>query len=563
MIRNRALAEAPGRNARLRWPRVFRNSPPRPEGSGISAVSEDSGQGVAGGGTFSFREISAWMLLAAACLGLRLLLLGANLNNDGYQYLSVANNIAVGNGISTSIPFYETELSHGTIPAPSTHFPPGYSLLIAAISALKVRPETAASAVSFLGFVALAPLFLIFARRLGIHPGAARTALIMLLVDQELLESASSLATELSFTAMTLAALLLIQISQTAKQDSIAAAVAGGVAAAGAYWIRYAGLFMAGTLALLCVLRLLQRRRAQFVRAAVSLFTCLLCIAPIIVRSERLVGSWRGYNTKYMFHPAGIAKQYVVSMYHLSFGWGAARYTAPFAVLCLGCVIILGVAAARPDRHMAAWISIPAIFAATYTAAILYLGITSDIGFGPRMFIPVLPVLLLLGSALCTGRQTAIGRPAAVALAYIAVVAFTASNLIASSGTKVPSPHLNPQAAVFGELKAILDADPRVLVSSDGQAVGYALHRPVVGLVGDDYGNTRWTEQDVHDLMLRYGACHLLLFPGANTHDGQQSSPFLRSLTAGQHPLWLRLQADNGRGILYDLGCGRGAPNNR
>jgi hypothetical protein len=44
--------------------------------------------------------------------------------NDGYQYLSVAQNQTSGHGISTSLVCFDSERSHGVIPAPLTTFAP-------------------------------------------------------------------------------------------------------------------------------------------------------------------------------------------------------------------------------------------------------------------------------------------------------------------------------------------------------------------------------------------------------------------------------------------------------
>jgi hypothetical protein len=423
---------------------------------------------------------------------------------------------------------------------------------------------TSGYAVSFLAFVALVPCYLHFAGRLGIHPAVARLGLVLLCLNQALLASASSLLSEPAFTAMTLAALLLVQSSQTEGQGSMATAAMGGAAAGATYWIRYAGVLLIAMLALLCAVRLIQRRWPQFVRGAVSFVTAFLCLAPLLARNEMLVGSCRGYITKDAFHPAGIGKVYVVSMYHLFFGSGLMLQTAPFVAVCLVCVVALGGAAARRQgRPLPISGSILALYAAVYTAGMIYLGVASDITFGGRMFIPLLPVVVLLGAAVFTRWPPAMGPARVITMASILVIAYGVSNLIGSSLTETAARHLDVQSAISGKLRAILDSDPGVLVSADGQAVGYGLGRPVVGLVGTNHGNTRWTEQDVARVMLRYGSCHLLLFPGTNTDDGQQTSPFLSSLAAGRHPSWLRLEAENDRAILYEFKCRSDSPEDR
>jgi hypothetical protein len=373
--------------------------------------------------------------------------------------------------------------------------------------------------------------------------------------------SASSVVAEPVFTVLTLAALLIVDLSQNEERGSAVTAALAGALVASTYWVRYAGLIMFGMLALLCVLRLIQHRRRQFNRAAVAFFSAFLCIAPLLARNEMLVGSWRGYITKNEFHPSGILKIYLGSMYHLFFGGGLLRQTAPLAAVCLICLIGLGVAAFRRQVESIPFpASIPALFAAVYTIGIIYLGVTSDITFSERMFIPLLPVLLLLAAAYFRKWDALRGRTTVAVMASIIAVTYGAANLIGSSLTRTEARHRDVEIAISGRLRAIVDGDPGILVSADGQAAGYALNRPVVGLVGTRFANTKWTEDDLHELMRRYGACRLLLFPGRDTNDGQQTSPFLSSLTVGEYPAWLRVEALNDKAILYRSDCEAGAP---
>jgi hypothetical protein len=237
------------------------------------------------------------------------------------------------------------------------------------------------------------------------------------------------------------------------------------------------------------------------------------------------------------------------------------------AVLFFLCLAALGIVATRHlGDSLPASVSclIPALFFAVYSAGIVYLRITSDIGFEERMFAPVVPVLLLILAAVCSRWRIPARRQAmALGLSSTMVAAYGASNWVESSLTQMPARHLEVQAAVSGEIRAILDRDPRPVVSGVGQAAGYGLNHPVVGMVGAEYSKSGWTERDVHDLMQRYGSCHLLLFPGIPTFDGQLTSQFLQTLMAGQHPSWLRVEARNERAILYESECGADASGNR
>ena len=73
------------------------------------------------------REVWAWLLLAAAAVSVNTVRhSGPIVSDDSFQYLSIAENLADGNGIRTSIVHFDQERSHGEIPAPVTWFPAGY-----------------------------------------------------------------------------------------------------------------------------------------------------------------------------------------------------------------------------------------------------------------------------------------------------------------------------------------------------------------------------------------------------------------------------------------------------
>lgn len=80
------------------------------------------------------------------------------LYNDSYQYLSVAENLNRGRGLTTSLVHFDTERSHGRIPAPLTSFPPGYPAVVALASRLAGDDEGAARAVSLVSHAGTAAL---------------------------------------------------------------------------------------------------------------------------------------------------------------------------------------------------------------------------------------------------------------------------------------------------------------------------------------------------------------------------------------------------------------------
>jgi hypothetical protein len=74
------------------------------------------------------------------------------LHNDSFQYLVSAEGLRSTHQFATTLIHFDTERSHGTVPAPLTWFPPGYPLAIAFASALGVGYLQAALFVSVLSF---------------------------------------------------------------------------------------------------------------------------------------------------------------------------------------------------------------------------------------------------------------------------------------------------------------------------------------------------------------------------------------------------------------------------
>ena len=99
---------------------------------------------------------------------------GPQLGNDGYQYLSVADNLLDGNGPSTSIIHFDEQQYLGTLPAPQTVFPPGYSVLVAAARWTGLSPVIAGASVSIGAIILLVFIFVIIAYRLRFGPWVRR-----------------------------------------------------------------------------------------------------------------------------------------------------------------------------------------------------------------------------------------------------------------------------------------------------------------------------------------------------------------------------------------------------
>jgi len=506
---------------------------------------------------------------------------GPGLSDDSYQYLSEAENIHDGHGLTTSIVHFDTERSHGQLPAPLTTFPPGYSLAIAAFSRMGLTSEIAGLLVSAASFILLVPLIAYAAAVLELNSMATRLALLLLLGSFAAGVFATAVATESLFTALSLGALVCLLLYERGRAGAPVAA-AGNLLVGSACWVRYAGLFLFVAVGAYLAWQAFRRRdrRSVIVAAWLALPTGL--ISCLLVRNMMLTGSWKGGNTKAVAHPlAAILKQFGVSTYHLFFGEGVPTRLGVLQVtLCVGLILlllVLLVTGARLARSLAirtalgntfAHAELLLVYVVLYNAGMIYLGMFSVISFGSRMFYPVLPVYLLLSGLILTRVQALpSARSTSVAWTWTACAAaivgsYWGINLENTMAHRLVSPDRVVEASFAlpsetgGSLRSWFDANVpvgAVVVATNGQATAYALRRKVVSLVGSHFSDERWGEKEVRAVMQQYGATFLILYPSIDPtiESVQQESPFLQALIEGQRPQWLQLAAENSKVMIF------------
>jgi hypothetical protein len=507
-------------------------------------------------------EIMLWCLLAALAILVRASVAGGPvLANDSYQYLSAAENFRRGQPAATSIVHFDTERSHGRIPAPLTTFPAGYPALIALVAAAGLPLERSAMLISFAAILVLPPMYARAAALLGASPAATRVTMALLVASSSWTSRGAMVSTEALFTALSFAALLAL-IRAESGAPSMRRYAAGLLAAsalvAGAFWVRYAGLFLFTAAVLFHAARALGggTRRALVALAALSLSALL--IGAGLWRNHAEVGSWKGGNTKevdneLLLLPAALAR----AMQELFLG--KAGFDAMQALVVAAAAVVIGAALRPLWRARAALCADPrlqlmAVYLGVYTAAMLYLGADSMISFRARMFVPLLPVLLLLASVLCSRVDLEMGaaQRGALALLLAGYVFFNLGDLLARAQAM---PHEAVQArlaapAASGEpLRQWIErevAPEAIVLATDGQATAYVLRRKAVSLVSPQFSEQAWTEPAVCATMARFGAWHLLVY-----RDYPVPSPFLAALASGSTPDWLRLLADNGHARVF------------
>ena len=188
-----------------------------------------------------------------------------------------------------------------------------------------------------------------------------------------------------------------------------------------------------------------------------------------------------------------------------------------------------------------------------YVACMFYAGLTSVISYGTRMFVPLLPLLILLiGLA---DAQHPLNPVAAKCIPHAALLALGASlcfyvivnvSLLLrpplpadpSSITRImiapPVEGVSPHSMVWS-----LTGPTGVIVANNGQAVGHVFGRPTVSLVGPHYSAMEWNEKAVQKAVHQFNAAAIVVYVPTATQwndDDFVPSPFVRQLAQGMRP---------------------------
>ncbi|SFF41337.1 Dolichyl-phosphate-mannose-protein mannosyltransferase [Actinoplanes philippinensis] len=522
------------------------------------------------GSRLSKREILTWLLAAASYYAAMLLVVGSPLlDNDSYQYLSVTSNILSGAGMTTDIPFFESELRHGVIPAPVTTFPPGYPIAIAALQFFGLRPQLAAVTVSITsGALAVAMVGLI-CRRLRMDPIVSRYVLFIFGANASTLTYSISILSESLFTLVVTAALLAFLASRAvgASRTAYAIAILSGLAVGVATWVRYAGLFVfAGlVLALVMDLAIARTRRAFYCLISVGLSATVL-IAPLIVRNILLTGTWRGGNTVASEDGAAwTLMKGATGLAWLAVGNGTTA-------VAVAAQITVGIVAAAALTRLRRWFHTPALnlvatVLAVYIVAIVLASLNSPIDIGARLLFPALPLISLTGG-LVVWRLHRGGARRHRPVVPRALTMIGACAYFISGCTCLDLPYSPPHHGVYQKLAAPLEDGSRAIdwlaarntpeapvMATESQATSYALQRPVVGMAEARYSSTRWDEATVVSVIRQYHARYLILYTNPDEVSGrsvQSESPFLASLLAGRSVAGFSVAARSREVIIFE-----------
>jgi hypothetical protein len=523
-------------------------------------------------------KLDAW---AWACISATLITaslrpdFGPHLSNDAFQYLSVAQNTLAGHFGDTSLIHFDSERSFGVTPAPMVHFPLGYPLAIALVGLFGIPLENAALLVSAVSVAACVPLLAWIAGQLGAPRLLRNVVLAAFVFNALVIRFGASALSEALFTFLVLlgAALLVAARLHTHRPGRWALA---GLAFGAAYWVRYAGLFFILGLGLLVVWHFVasDRLRAKGYAAAVTAAGAALLAG--FLRNILLVGNWRGFTEKKISHPLSPMFAETVRAGKLLFlgpnfdmpAW-TAIVRALFIASFFGGTTWLTWSYLRHRAAQAARAVVPTgmavdllVLVLIYCGCMFYVGLVSTIGYEVRMFVPLMPLLLLL---LAGALQTTLATPTPQGISRkLAVLALTASfccylilNLVMF--VRPPTDYERPPVAQIMDSRsadgktarqAVLElVDPaRVLVANNGQAFGYALRRPTVSLVSPANSAVDWNEKTLENVVRHYHAAAIVI----DVHDVFMPSPFVRQLAQGEAPSWMKLAYRSSDVLVYE-----------
>jgi MFS family permease len=528
------------------------------------------------------RGLLAWLLAMGVLLAIRIgpESLAPALTRDSFQYLSVANQMAHRQVAQTPLVHYDAERSFGVVPAPMVTFPLGYPAAIAPLAWLGVPLPMAALLVNIASALLCVALLWWCTGALGIARPHRHVSMAIMVVNAFFLAFTGMGMSELLFTAVSLGAITLTLASRNATGRTagwwwIAAGIAFGMA----YHVRYAGLFlMVGLVALLARhLAIGQWRTAAGYGLAATIAGGLASLG--IARNMHLVGHWLGRDSDPVRHPvSNVLLQSVRAADLLVLGPGsgdAAKLLAP-RVLFVALIVFAGAFAVRrlfqgagrrrivSQRETGFGADLP-ILLAVYGACMFYAAITTNISYGPRMFVPMVPVIALLAGIALThildGATPASARVVRGAFAT-AFLVYLVMNLSAVRYPQADRAHLvqTDLSARTSDGRSVRDVvrhlvgPDGVVVANNGQAVGYVLDRATISLPGPRYSKVRWNERALRRLVDRYHAKVVLITAPDSAQPADDDlipTVFVQRLAQGMSPAWLQLESRAGNMLVY------------
>lgn len=497
----------------------------------------------------------AWWTVIGALIIAMLWPREGGISNDGVQYVSGAQNLLAGQGYSTSILFFDEHYRTGTLPAPQTVWPPGYSLLVAGISAVGLDPDAAARLVPRLCFLLFLPLCYLLARRLDLPPRWAMFSTFWIGGVAEWWMYTTMPNSEVPFTVLALAAVAAVPH----RHEGSRAWAWVGLLAALAASLRYAGAFLLLALGLVAALDVIARSRLSARWRVASILWYSLGSTPfalVLVRNVLLVGTPSGGNAKPMRQPlTDLLTVTASSLGDLVAGVAlldlqAFSFRAIIAGLSLAGIAYFGLRTLRALGRQGTWTIAMAdaralavvAFPLVYLPAVIITASRTMVSFGPRFLLPIVPPLILVITYLLhaaedpkpseNGRSKG-SRMLAPGMALLAVLAAQAGSV--EERWRIRSYHPQPDTTLAQWIGKHVPAGEAIMLLGGSQQLAFHLGRPAAVIPHQRWTARSWDEPMVRETVRTYRIRTVLCTESPAEAD---YGAFLNGILAGGTPSW-------------------------
>lgn len=490
--------------------------------------------------------------------------------NDTFQYYSAARNALDGHVGYTSIVHFDEERAFGTIPAPLVHFPVGYPLLLAGVVALGLTLDQAAVAINALAAILCLALIATAAQRLRLSLLATTAALGGFVLNPAISRWTTTASTEMAFTAIITAGVLWLALPGRDKSSpTIAEALLAGLLIGLSYYVRYAGLFLLVGLGATTIVAFLRSGRPQFRQYGVATLVSGALMAAGLIRNMLVVGTWRGGEKEAWHAPLRVAAETIRAVDQLLLGErvGVTQLAAHmFWFVIVAAVVSMalwlgraasGSAGGTKSPQVRDFVAVAGTIMAAYSLCMFYAGVTTVISYGSRMFVPMLPLtLILIGCGIDSVRSRLSSSARPMQLAAVGGIGVLMCGYVLLNVPQAVRPVDNSKtdrirAALFNDestgqsaaraLREALGAHRRIL-ANDGQAIGYLSEIDTVSLVSMEYSTTTWTEAELQKTARTFDVgAFVIRRPDSNEAGNADVVPseYVMRLANLTHPEWL------------------------
>ena len=474
---------------------------------------------------------------------------------DTAHYTSMARQLLQGKWLLTDLVYYSEQAQFGTIPAPQTVFPPGYSMVIAAAAwVFGTTADQAALGICYLSYAALPTLLFVVGRGVGLCRDAAFAIVVVWLMMATGWVYVWSYSSDIPFVALILLCLHCCRLGESRYSMLVAA----GVTVALAFSFRYVTVFLVATLGAAALLRF-RLRIKDHLKFAVPVFVPVsILMALIFTRNHQLVGTWRGgnnYDTAQAF--SEVAKVFYYCVCRITgFSKSQLYDSDPAAIGQLVAALLLLTALLKTASwgRIVHWLEEADIqklavilFAPVYLSFLFYLDMTKNAGMSTRLLLPLVPFVGMTVALLVQNAAVAfVGYRRMLLLASVTLVASLAA------GQRLTFAEFHAEAAAGRQIAEVLEqpvgdqsllellqervTDGAPVLSAQPQLASLFLQRPLLGLPTDYFNteHTPWSNLRTLKYADRFNIGFVLLLTGSRMN---QDAEFFMELENAAVPI--------------------------